>query len=317
MPATSPLPRIHGIWPGGMPYLAVGSGTPLLFLPGLTPNHEPPTGADRRFQTRMLLPFAATRRVWWVNRRPGLDPDATMADIAADYALAMRQRFDGPVDVMGQSTGGSVALQLAADHPDLVKRLVIVSAAHQLGIEGRDTAMRVADDVLDGRPRTAYAELMRMLGSGAGSQRVLSGIGWLLGKNYFAHATADLMTTIRAEDGFELYSRLGDITAPTLVVGGERDAFYTPELFRQTAAGIPRGRLALYPDRGHLATTSDPRFVSDVLSFLDPPDEPADDPAGTPTAERPHDAPARPGDGGPDQPSASARPRSDHDDLAR
>jgi pimeloyl-ACP methyl ester carboxylesterase len=273
MTTASTPPRIYGTWPGGMPFLAVGSGPPLVYLPGLTPNHEPPRGGDRRFQTRQLMLFAASRRVWWVNRRPGLDPEATMADIAADYATAMLQRFDGPVDVIGHSTGGSVALQLAADHPGVVKRLVTLSAAYRLGEEGRDSQLRVADNVLDGRPRAASSEQMRMLGAGPRSSRILAGLGWLIGKSYFAHATADLITTIRAEDAFDLQTRLAGISAPTLVIGGDRDAYYPAELFRQTADGIPRGRLALYPGRGHLGTALDPGFVPDVLSFLDPPDD--------------------------------------------
>ncbi|MGO4784966.1 alpha/beta fold hydrolase [Cryobacterium sp. W22_MBD10_FK3] len=273
MSPISPPPRVYGTWPGGMPFLSVGSGPPLVFLPGTTPHHAPPTGSDRRFQARQFQAYTASRRVWWVNRRPGLDPDATMADIASDYAQAMLRRLDEPVDVIGESTGGSVALQLAADHPAVVKRLVIVSAAYKLSEDGRDTMLRVADDVLDGRPRAAGAELMRMTGSGAGSRRMLAGLGWLVGTSYFGRATSDLITTIRAEDAFDLRTRLADIVAPTLVIGGERDAFYSAELFRQTAEGIPRGRLALYEGRGHLSTTMDPRFLPDVLSFLDPPDD--------------------------------------------
>jgi len=273
MSPAPPPPRVYGTWPGGMPFLAVGSGPPLVFLPGTTPNHAPPTGSDRRFQARQFQAYTASRRVWWVNRRPGLDPDATMADIAADYAQAMLRRFDEPVDVIGESTGGSVALQLAADHPAVVKRLVIVSAAHRLSEDGRDTMLRVADDVLDGRPRAAGSEMTRMAGAGTASKRLLAGLGWLVGKSYFAHATADLITTIRAEDAFDLQTRLADIVAPTLVIGGAQDAFYSAELFRQTAAGIPRGRLALYDGRGHLTATMDPRFLPDVLSFLDPPDD--------------------------------------------
>jgi hypothetical protein len=80
MTPTSVSPRVYGTWPGGMPFLSLGSGPPLVVLAGITPNHEPPRGADRRFQARQLMLFAASRRVWWVNRRPGLDPDATMAD---------------------------------------------------------------------------------------------------------------------------------------------------------------------------------------------------------------------------------------------
>jgi pimeloyl-ACP methyl ester carboxylesterase len=279
MTAASSPPRVYGTWPGGMPFLAVGSGPPLVYLAGITPNHEPPRAADRRFVARQLMPFAGSRRVCWVNRRPGLSPDATMADIAADYATAMLERFDGPVDVIGLSTGGSVALQLAADHPAVVKRLVVVSAAYRLGDEGRDAQLRVADNVLDGRPRAASAELMGMLGAGPRSRRMLGGLGWLIGPSFFAHSTADLITTIRAEDTFDLGARLADIVAPTLVVGGERDAFYSDQLFRDTAAGIPRSTLSLYDGRGHLGTSMDRRFVPDVLGFLDPPDS-LDDTAG-------------------------------------
>jgi pimeloyl-ACP methyl ester carboxylesterase len=272
MTAAPSPPNVYGTWPGGMPFLAVGSGPPLVFLAGITPNHLPPRGADRRFVVRQLLPFAGSRRVWWVNRRPGLSRDATMADIAADYATAMLMRFDGPVDVMGLSTGGSVALQLAADHPAVVKRLVVVSAAYRLGDKGREAQLRVADNVLDGRPRAASAELMGMRGAEPRTRRMLGGLGWLIGPSFFAHSTADLITTIRAEDAFDLGNRLADIVAPTLVVGGERDAFYSDRLFRDTAAGIPRSTLSLYDGRGHLGTSMDRRFVPDVLGFLDPPD---------------------------------------------
>lgn len=271
-PSARTLDRRQGTWPGGMPYLAVGSGPPLVYLADLTPNHEPPLGRHRRLQAEQLMPFADSRRVWWVNRRPGLSPEATMADIAADYAHALRLRFDGPVDVLGISTGGIVALQLAADHADVVKRLVVAAAAYTLSDEGRDTLLRVADSVLDGRPRQAAAEIMSRLGAGRGADRLLAGLGWLLGRSLFGHTTPDLITTIRAEDAFDAELRLMDITAPTLVVGGGKDAFYSPDLFQRTAEGIRHGRLVLYPDAGHLTTTTDPRFVPDVLAFLDAPD---------------------------------------------
>ena len=39
----------------GMASLSLGSGPPLLLLPGLTPDHEPPTGSDRWFQLREIM----------------------------------------------------------------------------------------------------------------------------------------------------------------------------------------------------------------------------------------------------------------------
>jgi pimeloyl-ACP methyl ester carboxylesterase len=64
---------------------------------------------------------------------------------------------------------------------------------------------------------------------------------------------------------------LGSIKAATLVIAGDRDRAFSPELFRATAAGIPGARLVLYSGRGHLGTMFDSRFGRDVAAFLDEP----------------------------------------------
>lgn len=53
---------------------------------------------------------------------------------------------------------------------------------------------------------------------------------------------------------------------PTLVAGGESDPFYSPTLFRETAAGIPNAKLCLYEKMGHPAGGK--QFRRDVLAFL-------------------------------------------------
>lgn len=58
------------------------------------------------------------------------------------------------------------------------------------------------------------------------------------------------------------------MSAPTLVVGGGRDRFYPPELFQETASGIPNVHLILYEDRAHGGTFADRRFGRDVAAFL-------------------------------------------------
>jgi len=52
------------------------------------------------------------------------------------------------------------------------------------------------------------------------------------------------------------------------VVGAGRDRYYSPQLFRQTADGIPDARLVLYPRIGHMGTILHPRFGRDVAAFL-------------------------------------------------
>ena len=77
---------------------------------------------------------------------------------------------------------------------------------------------------------------------------------------------SDLLITIDAEDQFNFKDYLAQISAPTLVVAGDQDPFYTPTLFRETAEGIPNGRLLLYEGMGHPA--SGKQFGQDVLLFL-------------------------------------------------
>jgi pimeloyl-ACP methyl ester carboxylesterase len=108
---------------GPLPYAAVGDGPPLVSLAGLSPT----TGFEGDGMVRATLgPLAAlarTRRVVLFNRRPGLPRGMTMAALAAEHADAIRAGLGGPVDVVGTSTGGSIAQQLAAEHPDAVARL--------------------------------------------------------------------------------------------------------------------------------------------------------------------------------------------------
>ncbi|MFG2341008.1 thioesterase domain-containing protein [Streptomyces yangpuensis] len=70
----------------------------------------------------MLRPFGERFTTHLVVRPPGLPPATTMAQPAAAHADAIRATFSRPVNVLGLSTGGSLALQLAADHPELVSR---------------------------------------------------------------------------------------------------------------------------------------------------------------------------------------------------
>lgn len=56
-----------------------------------------------------------------------------------------------------------------------------------------------------------------------------------------------MLVTVAAEDSFDASSQLHRITAPTPLVAGARDRFYSPELFQETAERIPGARLRLYP----------------------------------------------------------------------
>ena len=158
---------------------------------------------------------------------------------------------------------------LAADHLELVNRLVLVASACRLGPGGRSGQRRVLAALEHGDRRRAGAELMALTAGGPGMARVFGAGGWLLPGLLVGHRDPDLLATLRAEDAFDLTARLGSIETPTLVVGGERDAFYGADLFRETAHGLPRGQVLLYPGIGHGGTVSHRRLGRDVLAHLD------------------------------------------------
>jgi pimeloyl-ACP methyl ester carboxylesterase len=260
----------EGTLGSGLPCLSFGQGPPLVVFPGVGMTNANPTGIQRWGEVRLLSPLARAFTVYRVGRRVGLKPKTTMADLANDYAVALEEEFDGPVDVLGISTGGSIALQLAVDRPKMLRRLVVAGAAFRLSEYGREFQRRTAELSAAGDRRG----LARMQAPDVTDSRlgrwIAGGLLWLGGPLFIRRGwdPSDMITTIEAEDAFDVGERLGEISAPTLVVGGGRDRFYPAELFRETARMMPNAHLVIYEDRAHGGTFADRRFGRDVIAFL-------------------------------------------------
>jgi pimeloyl-ACP methyl ester carboxylesterase len=253
---------------GGLPYLAFGQGPPLVVLAGLTPEHVNPAGMTRRWQVGKLSSLGDRFTVHLVNRKPGLRPGSTIRDLAGHYADAIEHDFGGPVLVDGESTGGSIAQQLAIDRPDLVRRLVLADSACRLSERGRAGQQAQARLIATGRPRRAYAAVGPLLAASALGGHAMTVLMWLLGGWIAPRDPSDLLITIAAEDAFDSSAELHRIAAPTLVIGGERDAFYSAELFRETADRVPDARLRLYPRKGHGIGLMHRPAVEEIGRFL-------------------------------------------------
>jgi pimeloyl-ACP methyl ester carboxylesterase len=187
----------------------------------------------------------------------------SLENMADDYATMIKEEFGEPVDVIGVSTGGSIAQHLAAGHPDLVRRLVIHSSAYTLSDSTKRLQMRIASLASQRRWQEAYATML----SPTRYARLVVWIGSRLAGVFGApEDPSDVVVMVEAQDKLNFKERLAQIAAPTLLVAGEKDPYYSVALFRETAAGIPNARLILYPGKGHPAGGK--QFQQDVLAFL-------------------------------------------------
>ena len=262
----------EGTLKGGLPYISVGCGPPLVVFVAGGPSNANPTGWQRRYEVRCLASLARGGfTVYRVNRKTGLKRGATFAHLADDYAVVLESEFGGPVDVLGVSTGGMIAQQFAVDHPDLLRRLILAGAAYRLGSVARAAERRSARFTAGGELRRSLAAMAPVLVASPLARRLVGGMYWLaapladMGRGW---DPSDMIATYEAEVAFDIGERLGEISAPTLVICGARDRAFSPELFRQTAERIPAARLIVYEGRGHGGSLTDRRFARDVVSFL-------------------------------------------------
>nr|WP_042194480.1 alpha/beta hydrolase [Kibdelosporangium sp. MJ126-NF4] len=248
---------------GGLPALAYGQGPPLVYLRGLVPQAGNPDRRGRLVETRQMDRLARGRTIYSVGRRPGLAAGTTMAELAADVAEAIRRKFREPVDVLGISTSGSIALQTAADHPDAVRKLVACATAARLGPLGKQVQRECRDRLARGQYRDAMAALVPGLTENQWAQGALSRVMRLTGT---PEDPDGMIALLDAEDGYDLACE--DIPAPTLLVAGELDLLYPRELAEETARRIPDARLRLYAGRGHMGVLRDKDFYPDIIRFI-------------------------------------------------
>ncbi|HEY7375162.1 MAG TPA: alpha/beta hydrolase [Polyangia bacterium] len=257
-PAAPPLVLVHGLGPNGMRD----------FYPVLAP-----LAARRRVVLLDLPGFGRSARA---NARYA--PDlyaAVLARVIATLAPA------GPVDVVGHSMGGAIALYHAAAYPAQVRRLIVVDAA---GILHRDAwfahhVRRVTDPAHAVLPRVAdllgeaadlVSETSRILDPAPEIVLELAPLRQkLLGGRPERIAALGLIL----QDYGPLIAR---VRAPTLIVWGADDVVAPLRTGLMLADRLPDARLVVLPGVGHRVMAEAPGLlVPEIERHLAGPDAPA------------------------------------------
>lgn len=173
---------------------------------------------------------------------------------ANDTAGLLRHLNIGKADFFGYSNGGHIALQIAVNHPDLVRKLVVESAMFHR--DGSDPGFwksfeHAKPDDMPPELRKAYLEVAPHpedlpVFFAKSVQRMLNFKGW----------TPEEIQTIHA---------------PTLVMIGDRDII-VPEHAVLMFRLLPNAQLAILPGTDHLTIVNRSAWlVSIIETFLDSP----------------------------------------------
>lgn len=261
--------------PGGATlwYRTQGQGAPLLHIHGSAFGH-------RNFEK--LTPHMARHFEVIDFDLPGYGdsrggtPPRDMGDIAEQVRLLIRALGHERVNVHGTSFGAMIALTLAAQHPEVIDRLVLScflarydNAARMMRQTwkraARDSGMAAVADL------TSVAGFARGFYDQPGAQDQLAAM-----REAFSHTTPEAFIagteTIERSDLSPLASR---VRQPTLLLAGAEDNM-TPFKpadsgvgFEQIRTLIPDNRLVVLPDCGHYLVIEQPELAcAEIVRFI-------------------------------------------------
>jgi 2-succinyl-6-hydroxy-2,4-cyclohexadiene-1-carboxylate synthase len=268
-----------------MPYLKVndvryyyelsGRGQPLLLLHGFTGSLETwQTHAEAFADQYMTITIDLLG-----HGRTEAPADAQryhMENSGEDIAAVLRAVGSLPVNLLGYSMGGRLALYLALTHSTLVDRLILESASPGLESE-TDRHARIANDAqladtIERDGLEAFVNKWEQIPLFGSQMWLPTAVKNHLRRQRLRNRTAGLANSLRGMGtGIQpsLWPRLHELKMPVLLLAGELDRKFC-ELAMRMAAVVPQARVEIVPGAGHTIHLEQPlKFSEIILRFLE------------------------------------------------
>jgi 3-oxoadipate enol-lactonase len=245
----------------------VGRGEPLVLVHGL--------GDDHRAWRRMLPHLCLTSRVILYDFRghgqtTAGRPEGTLSQLSADLVALMDAVALDRANLAGFSLGGTIVMRTAIDHPDRVTRLIPIATSSRVGRSAAEWYATRAEMVRAGAP-----ELRATLE--ADTRDVYSNRpdefaeGWLIRSQSTADPVGygNACAAMAGLNAQPLDPDLNRITAPTLVIAGDRDQLCPPRAAEIIRDALPGSRVAVIEGAGHPIPVERPdELAALVADFL-------------------------------------------------
>src|SRR3954447_682553 len=222
-----------------------GSGEPLVLMHGGL--------ADTRFFDPNLGPLAERFHVYTPERRghghtPDVDGPITYQLMADDTIAFLEAVVGEPADLVGHSDGAGVAMLVGMQHPELVKRLVLISGGFNKSGEAMPD-MEWDVDAISEFLGPSYGEVSPD------------------GESHFKVVASKIGEMAAVEPNLQA-SDLAAVTQRTLVMFSDDD-LVTMTHAAEMYDALPYAELAIVPGTSHFLTQEKPHLVNElVLDFL-------------------------------------------------
>jgi len=246
---------------GPAPRLAVsvaGDGPFVLFLHGIRGNRQNWTAQVEAFSPRF-------RAAAWDARGYG-DSDDYPGPLHFEHfsgdVLRVAEHFDvKKMHLVGLSMGGRIARNVALHFPERLKSLSLVSTTPGFDALSAEEVRRFVTE----RKQRTPESVRRLLGS-----RARPGAFEALWDSVSATREESYRKTLEASVAQDRGAPIENIRVPTLVVAGDEDTVYPPQLARDVARRIPGAELVMIKGAGHLVNLERPgRFNEVVMDFIE------------------------------------------------
>ena len=242
-----------------------GSGAPLLLIMGLG---WPSQGWHR---SRPIL-SQKYRTIALDNRGAGQSESPagpySIAQMAADAAAVLNAARVNAAHIFGMSMGGMIAQEFALQYPHKVRSLILgcTAAGGPQAVRAEEPALQVL--MTRGQDPDQFAKSVSPFIYDARTSPERIEEDTAVRRKWYPSADA-YFAQLQAVMAWEAYSRIGQISVPTLVIHGENDRLVPPENARLIAARIPGAKLVMIPGASHIFATDQPDLAhAAILDFL-------------------------------------------------
>lgn len=250
-----------------MDYIAFGKGEKhIIMIPGVGDGLKTVKGMAFPF-SMLYRKIGAEFRVHAFSRRRQIPEGYTTKEMAEDCYQAASLLGIEKAHIIGVSQGGMIAQHLAAEHPELVEKLVLAVTTDRLEKEYR----KGVEDWIDMARRGDYAGIMMDTAERSYSEsylkkaRLMYGIITRVGKPKIFDRFMVQAQSCLDHDSSSLLSK---IHCPALILGGAIDRIVGAEGSFRLAEGISGAELHMYEQYGHGAYEEAKDFEERIAAFL-------------------------------------------------